>query len=144
MRYSVTGTRSTTAASRGIIRDVLRELEMPREFSTGAAYGVDTIAYEEAVKLWPRIKHRVCVPQGQVHNMELVEAAVKAGHSIEFVRGGYLKRNDVLVQHCDMMLAFPKTDVEEIRSGTWSTIRRCRRANVPYRLTPAWKEQDGS
>ena len=35
----------------------------------------------------------------------------------------YLDRNHNIVDASDMMLAFPKTNDEELRSGTWATIR---------------------
>jgi hypothetical protein len=52
------------------------------------------------------------------------------------IPGGYMKRNDVLVAHADVLLAFPKTPQEELRSGTWATIRRARKAGVEVRLFP--------
>ena len=36
---------------------------------------------------------------------------------------GYLKRNKKIVDDCSLLLACPKGMEEELRSGTWSTIR---------------------
>lgn len=39
----------------------------------------------------------------------------------------YLDRNTVIAQSCEYLIATPKEFEEELRSGTWSTIRRARR-----------------
>lgn len=41
----------------------------------------------------------------------------------------YLKRNHDIVDSCDILIACPKTSQEELRSGTWSTIRYARKKN---------------
>lgn len=35
----------------------------------------------------------------------------------------YHERNRDIVDTCDILIAAPRTDAEELRSGTWSTIR---------------------
>ena len=42
----------------------------------------------------------------------------------------YLERNHMMVDASDVLLAVPKTYVEVLRSGTWSTIRYARRRKV--------------
>ena len=39
-----------------------------------------------------------------------------------------LERNKVIVDACDLLVATPATDHEELRSGTWATIRYARKA----------------
>lgn len=39
----------------------------------------------------------------------------------------YLARNRAIVDACDILIATPKRHVEELRSGTWSTVRYARR-----------------
>ncbi len=41
----------------------------------------------------------------------------------------YLDRNHNIVDSADVMLATPKTEHEELRSGTWATIRYARKKN---------------
>jgi len=41
----------------------------------------------------------------------------------------YLVRNHNIVDSADYMIATPKTDYEELRSGTWATIRYARKKN---------------
>lgn len=44
----------------------------------------------------------------------------------------YRKRNAMIVEECELLLVFPKTNKEEQRSGTWMTARIARRKNKPY------------
>lgn len=39
----------------------------------------------------------------------------------------YLERNKDIVDHCTILIAVPKGQREEIRSGTWSTVRYARK-----------------
>ena len=41
----------------------------------------------------------------------------------------YLERNHEIVDEIDMLLAFPSTKNEIVRSGTWSTIRYAKKNN---------------
>jgi hypothetical protein len=43
----------------------------------------------------------------------------------------FLERNQVIVDQCDLLLATPKEFEEEVRSGTWATVRRARKAHKP-------------
>lgn len=46
-----------------------------------------------------------------------------------YVSKPYLERNRDIVNDCDLLIACPKSDKEELRSGTWSTIRYARSQN---------------
>jgi hypothetical protein len=41
----------------------------------------------------------------------------------------YLVRNHDIVDECDVLIAFPETKTEVIRSGTWSTVRYATKNN---------------
>jgi len=43
----------------------------------------------------------------------------------------YLVRNKNIVNSVDLMVAFPPSNKEILRSGTWSTIRYCRKIGKP-------------
>ena len=43
----------------------------------------------------------------------------------------FLQRNREIVDSCDVLWAFPKGMDEELRSGTWATIRYARKQNKP-------------
>lgn len=42
-----------------------------------------------------------------------------------------LERNKLIVEHCDVLIAAPKSRQEERRSGTWATIRYARKLKKP-------------
>ena len=46
----------------------------------------------------------------------------------------YLQRNHNIVNECDMLVAFPSTSNEVLRSGTWSTIRYAKKAKKPVEI----------
>ena len=55
-----------------------------------------------------------------------------------FCKGGtilpknpYITRNHDIVNACEVLIACPKTDYEQIRSGTWATVRHARRTYKP-------------
>jgi hypothetical protein len=45
----------------------------------------------------------------------------------------YLDRNHDIVDACDVLIAAPKTDEEQVRSGTWATVRYARKSGVEVR-----------
>lgn len=51
------------------------------------------------------------------------------GSRIEREVKPYLERNKDIVDETDLLIACPKSDKEELRSGTWSTIRYARKQN---------------
>lgn len=52
----------------------------------------------------------------------------------------YLDRNMDIAKWCTFLIAFPKTATEELRSGTWSTIRYTEGFGKPVFLFPAVEE----
>lgn len=108
----------------------------PLEVRTGAAAGVDTAAYFACVAALPHANHRVFVPQGCRYNQDLVLFAKQEGHDVVGIEGGYLKRDDALIDGANLLLAFPNSMQEVLRSGTWATIRRAWKANVPVHYWP--------
>jgi hypothetical protein len=42
-----------------------------------------------------------------------------------------MDRNDDIVADSDVLLAFPKENYEVLRSGTWATVRRAKKARKP-------------
>jgi hypothetical protein len=113
-----------------VVRDL--NLTCDDEFTTGAQYGIDTIAARAVNAAWGRSLLRLCVPLGKPYNR--ASRILVRPSNIEQVSGGYLARNDRLLDHADVLLAFPATDREELRSGTWATIRRAIDRDVEVRI----------
>jgi len=51
-----------------------------------------------------------------------------------FPEKSYLERNHDIVDNSDVLIATPKQIVEQIRSGTWATIRYARKLNKPIMI----------
>lgn len=140
MRYSVTGVAlpRDNGHARGLILTTLKELApKPFEFTTGGAFGVDTIAAEMASSLydaglWPSCLLRLNCPADEPYNVQTRRLV----HEVRPIAGSYMDRNDALVADCDVLLAFPATPREVLRSGTWATIRRARKAGKEIRFFP--------
>ena len=43
----------------------------------------------------------------------------------------YLNRNHAIVNQTDLLIAFPRLAAEELRSGTWATVRWSRKMHKP-------------
>lgn len=135
MRYSVTGTLDCFSTDHvAIIEQALGCLTHVERFSTGGAFGVDSVAARLAAQLHPRALHELYYPYGEWWNEDLLSD--RYWWTKVAVHGGYMVRNDALVAACDVLLAFPKTSEEEQRSGTWATIRRARKAEKPVWMYP--------
>lgn len=141
-RYSVTGvSRELEPRETAIVNLVIAGLDDATEISTGCAHGVDTAAHLAGLKFHPRIYHRLCIPAAP-HNDSLAPGPRASRIIIDYAPKGfshsdsYMNRNERLVRHADILLAFPETDAEELRSGTWATIRRARRAGVGVEIHP--------
>jgi hypothetical protein len=106
------------------------------EVSTGAAHGIDTVAFAKAQAYWPKAIVRVCYPIEKAHNYEVVRRAHAIRADVQAVEGGYMDRNDRLVSYADVVAAFPAKINEALRSGTWATVRRARTRDVPILITP--------
>lgn len=46
----------------------------------------------------------------------------------------YLERNQMIGRACDVLVAAPATETEELRSGTWSTVRFVRTLDKPIMI----------
>lgn len=106
------------------------------ELRTGAAKGVDSLAFYAGVATFPKAQHHVLVPAGWRYNQDLVGFARQEGYKITRIEGGPLKRNDALVAGANLLIAFPQTMHEILRSGTWSTIRRAWKQGIMVRYYP--------
>ena len=105
-----TGTRQgMTEAQRRRVRWLLGRLRAGGavEFHHGAARGADSQAEDLATSLgYVIVRHPAA-------------------------KGRELARNHIIVGESDGLLATPATRVEQLRSGTWATVRYGRKADVP-------------
>ena len=127
-----TGTRhleEVPAERRQSLIDTLRPLaKRAEEVHHGDCEGADTFAHfiaarETMVVIHPPTnpKHRsFCAKEYDIEDSIIIE--LRPQH--------YLVRNHAIVDESDLLVALPKTLVEEKRSGTWATIRYARARGV--------------
>jgi hypothetical protein len=122
MKIGFTGSREgLTDRQKTALREILsRSKESDSdEFHHGDCIGADEEAYLIAEELDYRI---ICHPPT---NPRL--RAFCASYE-ERPPKQYLKRNEDIVEEADIVVACPRQKVEVLRSGTWATIRRARKA----------------
>jgi len=148
------GPRHTSGSHRDrvcrFLRDQLLQIR-PRAATSGCAEGVDTIGIELAEEIGVPLL-RLAIPitvNGVVPAINdalcargVLEASRGSRWIVEYGRPGndhgdaYLKRDDLAVARSEIMLIVPKTSAEELRSGTWATVRRSRKAGREIRFFP--------
>jgi hypothetical protein len=121
---------------------ILKKAPPNSTFISGAARGMDTILALTAYELFPKNNHILVVP-GAPHNGATVNFA-RVAKNFEIIEmphtfsnsKSYMARNDKLVELADELWAFPNEAEEKLRSGTWSTVRRARKADLEVKIFP--------
>jgi len=120
------------------------------EFTSGCAFGVDTIGVIAAIRAHVPVI-RLTIPTGAWYNEKLEHELQRdkdpsyrlliertKAHAAQATT--YMARNDLTVARLDVLLAFPPTSEETGRgnpgSGTWATVRRARKAGKEVRFYP--------
>lgn len=139
-RIGFSGSRHLTAEQKTIVDEVLSTLN-GSEFTTGACIGVDAYIGR---KLWydrPESLHRVVIPADRSRvaewwlEYEIGDAGPYRAPELEEMPPGttYRERNWRIIEHSDVLVAFPaypEDDPRSARSGTWQTIRMARREGL--------------
>lgn len=129
-------------------------------FVTGGAHYVDSMAAQFALGLHPDKKHKLVVPNGK-HNEPLVYyfcilQSEGLPVEVELMPPGttHIHRDERMIEIAlggdvgSHLNAFPMTPKEQIRSGTWTTIRHARSAGLPIYFYPlngdAWWTENES
>lgn len=104
--------------------NLLEQLEF-NEFHHGNCIGAD----EQAVLVVKQLDANI-----QVHSHPPTFSG-KESHlnmnDVSYERKPYLYRNKDIVNFSDMMFATPKEFTEQLRSGTWATIRYAKKSGAP-------------
>ena len=128
MKIGFTGTRQgCTKEQRLTLKTILLQHADSTEFHHGAAIGADGEFAITVRRLLPRADIKA-------HPSNITDqvgyAALECSDEV-FQPLPPLKRNERIVEACDLLIACPAGMAEELRSGTWATIRRARRAGKP-------------
>lgn len=98
----------------------LRELMQPGD--NIAVHGSCIGADEQFGRLAGQHGYLISIRPGHDGNGNMPKKAICTYDEI-YAAEPYLKRNQKIVDDCDILLATPYTSEEERRSGTWSTVR---------------------
>lgn len=138
MIYAFTGpARKLTFNELALIRDVVRDLRDPTELRFGGAVGVDTAAAWNALTFWPNVRRVLVKPAAPwSERIPLGSVVINAPRGRSNAHS-YMLRNDILVgEPTEVLVAFPETLNEELRSGTWATIRRANKRGITIKWCP--------
>jgi len=102
--------------------DDIDEITLIKEFHHGDCIGADADACEVVKK---------CFPETEVHRHPPEHSAKRAftEADVDYPKKRYLDRNQDIVDACDILIAAPAEIDEKLRSGTWATVRRARKAH---------------
>jgi len=134
MKIGFTGTRQGMSEAQKIALKVLLKkyekrsaVDVVNEFHHGGCEGADLEAGEIARKL----HYAVVVHPGGATALPL---AAKLFASRVLPERPNLKRNQDIVDVADLVIAAPRTSTEELRSGTWATLRYAKRQNKALKM----------
>ena len=122
LHVGFTGTqRGLTTAQRDSLERLLAHLKALHESVSlhhGDCIGADTEAHRAAVGLGYYV---VLHPPLKDDKRSFCKA------DEERLPLPYLDRNEKIAQACILLIACPKENAEQVRSGTWATVRRARK-----------------
>lgn len=143
-----TGVQQIVGPQFRYINEVLDALKA-NVFITGCAYGIDTYVANECIRNFPKARHIGVVPYGYKFNDVHIHGMTLAGEVWDMAKPKNksehpnLLRNDYMLElaqelnkNTAKLIAFPGGPKEVLRSGTWSTIRRARKRNMPVEIYP--------
>ena len=122
MKIGFTGTRKgmTFEQKKQLVKYLLTVSKHDKEFHHGDCIGADAEA------------HRIAVQCGfSIYKHPPEDDSYRAYCFLgdEYEPKEYLARNKDIVNTTDVLIATPKSNKEEIRSGTWSTVRYAEKNN---------------
>ena len=101
------------------------------EIHHGDCIGADAEFHDLCLQSWPAASVRVVLHPPTVATKR---AFKESPGQTDLDPLPYLQRNHAIVDSVDAMLGAPKGMSEELRSGTWATIRYSRKRGVPLRI----------
>ena len=129
LKLGVTGTREgMNYSQRFRFSNLMRALRpILSEFHHGGCVGVDVEVHELVMINSPSCNIIVHPPlSSNYYKKNLLNGEFKL-----LEPKPYLERNQNIVDACDMLIVVPKTEKEELRSGTWATYRYAKKKKKP-------------
>lgn len=124
LKLGVTGSRTgLTAYQKDQFAEFMKRHQIT-ELHHGDCVGVDKYCHDYIVEHYPTIKVVIHPPTDSSNR-----AWCKSSNSYQCKP--YLQRNQDIVNKVNYLIAFPNTKTEQLRSGTWATIRYARKKQLP-------------
>lgn len=101
------------------------------EIHHGDCIGADAEFHHFCELVWPKKRLQVVIHPPEI---ETKRAFCENKTQDVLPAKAYLDRNKDIVECSEGMIAAPKNNTEEKRSGTWSTVRFARKQNVPVMI----------
>lgn len=106
------------------------------EFHHGSCIGADTAANYCAAECGIPIIIHLPIDTEKMSNLREFATEIRSPLP-------YLDRNHMIVNECNMLIAAPiDPEKEELRSGTWATIRYARKKGIPVLILDNMKVMD--
>lgn len=129
MRWGMTGTREgVTPKQLGMGLWLLDALGAD-EWHHGDCVGADAAWHGFLRQNFPEVVIHVHPPKNDSYR-----AWKSLDADIIYSPDDYISRNQHIVRITDVLIAFPKSTQEELRSGTWSTVRFARKLKKPHAI----------
>lgn len=122
MKIGFTGTQiGMTDVQKNIVSSLLKKLkDIITEVHHGDCIGADKEFHDIAKQFALKV---ILHPPSNDSKRAFCQA------DAEWPEKDYLDRNHDIVNQCDVLIATPKESSEELRSGTWATIRYARKVH---------------
>ena len=129
MKLAFTGTQTGATAKQGAALSKFFGKYLVNEFHHGDCVGADAQAHSIACSWHTKniIIHPPIKTAKRAYCEKLYTFDEKFTTIVILKPKDYLVRNKDIVDACNVLIACPKTMTEELRSGTWSTIRYARK-----------------
>jgi len=127
-KLGFTGTRLEPSDRQQKQMVTLLKLHTPAELHHGDCIGADEFIAKLAWELQSKGIRVVCHPPTD----EKDRAFTKYHECRDALP--YIERNHAIVDECDFLLGVPRTANEEVRSGTWATIRYAWKVGIPVSI----------
>jgi hypothetical protein len=129
MNLGITATQTPGPDAERLIREHLAQYDPAfTVVIQGCCIGVDTIVAMIARDMGFEVGGIV-----PANTYKVDQRALQACHWLHHMNPGtsFMQRNDEIILRADKLAAFPKTATEQLRSGTWATIRRGWKKRIP-------------
>jgi len=97
------------------------------EFHHGDCIGADEEAHDIVREFFPDVKIHIHPPKYEN------KRAFKVG-DVMYAQDDYIPRDRKIVDSTEFLIGAPKSNKEELRSGTWTTIRHARKTYKPLSI----------